>query len=120
MSASLVRKALDETRLTADEKLELLSKGSKKKFKPLKKKKVIPKDILLKQNLKVLKALDYKVPRKKNSPSISFKPPPAPVKEESKSKKKKSKKGKKTQQKGDSCFTEEDFEKFEKEYFVTS
>jgi len=31
MSASLVRKALDETSLAADEKLEQLSRGSKSK-----------------------------------------------------------------------------------------
>jgi len=120
MSASIVRKALDETRLAGDEKLDQLSKGSKKKFKPLKKKKSIPKDKLLKQNLKVLKALDYKVPsRNKSAAPTTFKS--CSVKEETNSSKKKKSKGKQQhQQEGASCFTDEDFEKFEKEYFVTS
>ncbi|CAL8141768.1 unnamed protein product [Orchesella dallaii] len=119
MSASLVRKALDETRLDGDEKLEQLSKGSKKKFKPLKKKKTISKDKILKQNLKILKALDYKTPSRKNKDLIPSFQQTHPAKEENNSSKKKKNKGKQQQQ-GESCFTEEDFEKFEKEYFVTS
>jgi len=78
----------------------------------------------LKQNLKILKALDYKVPsRTKKGVAASAPPQPRLVKEESNksSKKRKSKgKGKAQQGEGESCFTEEDFERFEKEYFVTS
>jgi hypothetical protein len=129
MSASLVRKALDETSFASDEKLDHLSKGSKKKFKPKPKKKV-SSEKLLKQNLKILQALEYKRPSNSKfqktgaagAPSIDNESSSSATPKPNQSGRKKRKQeggGGGGGSGGGSAFTDEDFEKFESEYFVS-
>jgi len=75
---------------------------------------------LLKQNLKILKALEYKLPSKTKKYAVtqeSGPPPASPSSKQNKSRKNKKEGG--AGEGGSSIFTEEDFEKFEKEYFVS-
>lgn len=103
MSAALVRKALE---LSAEQdsgiSVKDLKKSKKKKEKHLKLKKKKTPEQIRKQNLKILKALEQKTKATYNTSSAAASTP--------------SKKKKKKEQSG---FTEEDFEKFEREYFVT-
>lgn len=94
------------------------------KFKPQQKKRKLSQEKILKQNLKILKALDVKISSKSKGPATKIKDVPPPCRPEVSSSdkipKKKAKKSKsKKQEPNGSLFTEEDFEKFEKEYFVS-
>jgi hypothetical protein len=92
-------------------KLKALEKKKRKKISPEK---------LLKRNVKILKALEFATKNKKKygSAPTEIPGPSTSSKTDKVSNKKKNRKKKEELEKS-SVFTEEDFEKFEREYFVT-
>ncbi|OXA43642.1 active regulator of SIRT1 [Folsomia candida] len=126
MSAALVRKALE----VSEDTPRPVDNSGKRKLKSIEKKKKsrLSSAEVLKKNLKILKALEFSSRAKKYgkisvTPTIPLAPIPAAITsdEDDKKSKRKNKKGKKNKPdtSSGSAFTEEDFLKFEKEYFVT-